>query len=185
MAESDKVFAGSIPKFYDTLMVPLIFEAYAADMAELVASSSPGSVLETAAGSGVVTRALAPKLSADARYVVTDLNQPMLDYAATRQGSDSRIEWRQADALDLPFEGLRAVVLGPRPNRERGDRGENQAGGGFPCTARWLHALNHTTAPAISSWVRSASRPSRDATTPRASATGAAGGVMARTGSPR
>lgn len=104
MAESDKVFAGSIPKFYDTLMVPLIFEAYATDMAELVAASSPASVLETAAGSGVVTRALAPKLGAGARYVVTDLNQPMLDYAATRQGPDSRIEWRQADALALPFE---------------------------------------------------------------------------------
>jgi len=36
--------------------------------------------------------------------VVTDLNQPMLDYAASRQGADSRIEWRQADALKLPFE---------------------------------------------------------------------------------
>jgi len=104
MAESDKVFAGSIPKFYDTLMVPLIFAAYAADMAERVAAFSPGSVLETAAGSGVVTRALAPKLRPDARYVVTDLNQPMLDYAASRQGPDSRIEWRQADALGLPFD---------------------------------------------------------------------------------
>ncbi|MDR6885529.1 MULTISPECIES: class I SAM-dependent methyltransferase [Variovorax] len=103
MAESDKVFTGSIPKFYDTLMVPLIFEGYAADMAEIVAAFSPGSVLETAAGSGVVTRALAPRLRAEARYVVTDLNQPMLDYAATRQGADSRIEWRQADALGLPF----------------------------------------------------------------------------------
>jgi ubiquinone/menaquinone biosynthesis C-methylase UbiE len=104
MAESDKVFAGSIPKFYDTLMVPLIFQAYAAHMAERVAALSPGAVLETAAGSGVVTRALAPRLRADARYVVTDLNQPMLDYAATRQGSDGRIEWRQADALALPFD---------------------------------------------------------------------------------
>lgn len=104
MAESDKVFAGPIPRFYDTLMVPLIFEAYAADMAELVAAVSPSSVLETAAGSGVVTRLLAPKLKADACYVVTDLNQPMLDYAATRQGLDSRIAWRQADALALPFE---------------------------------------------------------------------------------
>jgi len=104
MAESDKVFAGSIPKLYDTLMVPLIFQAYADDTAELVAGFSPGAVLETAAGSGVVTRALAPKLGADARYVVTDLNPPMLDYAASRQPPDSRIEWRQADALDLPFE---------------------------------------------------------------------------------
>lgn len=104
MAESDKVFAGSLPKFYDTLMVPLIFEAYAAHLAGIVAASSPRSVLETAAGSGAVTRALAPKLSPDACYVVTDLNQPMLDYAATRQVSDSRIEWRHADALDLPFK---------------------------------------------------------------------------------
>lgn len=103
MADSDKVFAGSIPTFYDTLMVPLIFADYATDLAELVAASSPACVLETAAGSGVVARALAPRLGADARYVVTDLNQPMLDYAATRQGADGRIEWRQADALELPF----------------------------------------------------------------------------------
>jgi len=61
-------------------------------------------VLETAAGSGVVTRLLAPRLKPDACYMVTDLNQPMLDYAAARQGLDSRIEWRQADALALPFE---------------------------------------------------------------------------------
>ena len=104
MADSDKVFAGSIPKSYDTLMVPLIFGAYAAHMAELVAAFSPGAVLETAAGSGAVTRALAPRLKSDVRYVVTDLNQPMLDYAAARQEFDGRIEWRQADALALPFE---------------------------------------------------------------------------------
>lgn len=104
MARQDAVFAGSIPQFYDRLMVPLIFEAYAASMADAVAQSSPFSVLETAAGSGVVTRALAPRLGVGARYVVTDLNQPMLDYAASRQGADRRIEWRQADALDLPFE---------------------------------------------------------------------------------
>lgn len=104
MAESDKVFAGTIPQFYDTLMVPLIFEAYAADLAELVAATAPRAVLETAAGSGVVTRLLAPRLPPDARYVVTDLNQPMLDYAATRQGLDRRIAWQQADALALPFE---------------------------------------------------------------------------------
>ena len=103
MAENDKVFTGSIPKFYDTLMVPLIFEVYAAHMAGLVAGFSPGAVLETAAGSGAVTRALAPRLGPVARYMVTDLNQPMLDHAAQRQGADARIEWRQADALSLPF----------------------------------------------------------------------------------
>ncbi len=105
MTESDKVFAGSIPELYDTYLVPLIFEAYADDLAERAAALAPRTVLETAAGSGVVTRALASRLASDARYIVTDLNQPMLDHAANKQGSDDRITWRQADALDLPFDG--------------------------------------------------------------------------------
>ena len=104
MLETDKVFAGSIPENYDRYMVPLIFEPFAADLAQRAASFSPSAVLEIAAGTGVVTRALAPKLSPRASYVVTDLNQPMLDYAASRQAPDSRIKWRQADALALPFE---------------------------------------------------------------------------------
>jgi ubiquinone/menaquinone biosynthesis C-methylase UbiE len=104
MFETDKVFAGSIPENYDRYMVPLIFEPFAADLAQRAASLSPSAVLEIAAGTGVVTRALAPKLSPDASYVVSDLNQPMLDYAASRQAADSRITWRQADALALPFE---------------------------------------------------------------------------------
>jgi SAM-dependent methyltransferase len=86
MTDSDKVFAGSIPAFYDTYLVPLIFEAYANDLAERAAARAPKTVLETAAGSGVVTRALAARLAANARYTVTDLNQPMLDHAANSAG---------------------------------------------------------------------------------------------------
>ncbi|CAH1649540.1 MULTISPECIES: methyltransferase domain-containing protein [unclassified Chelatococcus] len=104
MLETDRVFAGSIPENYDRYMVPLIFEPYAADMARRAASLSPSAVLETAAGSGVVTRALAPRLPSAARYVVTDLNQPMLDYAASQQAPDARVKWRCADALALPFD---------------------------------------------------------------------------------
>jgi ubiquinone/menaquinone biosynthesis C-methylase UbiE len=104
MLEKDKLFVGSIPENYDHYMVPLIFEPFAVDLARRAASLSPGVVLETAAGTGVVTRALAPKLSSGARYIISDLNQPMLDYAASQQGFDSRLEWRQADALALPFE---------------------------------------------------------------------------------
>lgn len=103
MSELDKVFAGSIPKVYDSYLVPLLFVGFAEDMAQRVAARAPTAVLEIAAGSGVVTRALAPKLASDARYVVTDLNQPMLDHAAERQGADARISWQQADALALPF----------------------------------------------------------------------------------
>jgi ubiquinone/menaquinone biosynthesis C-methylase UbiE len=104
MSATDKLFAGSIPEIYDTLLVPLIFAAFAADLAQRTVALSPRSVLETAAGTGVLARALAPKLTPTAHYVVTDLNQPMLDYAAKRQPSGKRIEWRQADALELPFD---------------------------------------------------------------------------------
>jgi ubiquinone/menaquinone biosynthesis C-methylase UbiE len=102
--ETDRVFAGSIPETYDRYLVPLIFESFAQDISQRIAALSPDAVLETAAGSGVVTRAVAPGLSPNARYVVTDLNQPMLDYAAARQVADNRISWRKADAQALPFE---------------------------------------------------------------------------------
>jgi ubiquinone/menaquinone biosynthesis C-methylase UbiE len=104
VTDVDKTFAGSIPEIYDDYLVPLIFETYASDLAARVSSLSPDAVLETAAGSGVATRAVAPHLGDAARYVVTDLNQPMLDVAAERQGRDERITWQQADALELPFE---------------------------------------------------------------------------------
>ncbi len=104
MTENEKAFTGSGPEFYDTYLVPLIFEAYADDLAERAVALAPETVLETAAGTGVVTRALAARLASDARYIVTDLSQPMLDHAGNKQGSDDRITWRQADALDLPFD---------------------------------------------------------------------------------
>jgi ubiquinone/menaquinone biosynthesis C-methylase UbiE len=104
VATVDKVFAGSIPEFYERFMVPLIFEPYALDLAARLAKTRPAAVLETAAGTGVVTRALAAALPAETRLTITDLNQPMLDHAKSRQPADSRITWKQADALALPFE---------------------------------------------------------------------------------
>jgi ubiquinone/menaquinone biosynthesis C-methylase UbiE len=104
MVATDKLFAGSIPEIYDRFFVPLLFEAYASDLAERLARAKPREVLETAAGTGVLTRAIAARLPADAHIVATDLNQPMIDLAATRQAEDRRIDWRQADALRLPFE---------------------------------------------------------------------------------
>jgi ubiquinone/menaquinone biosynthesis C-methylase UbiE len=88
------VFAGSVPENYDRYMVPLIFAPYAADVAHRAASFSPSAALEVAAGTGVVTRALPPQLSPGASYAVTDLNQPMLDHAASQQPPDRRIKWR-------------------------------------------------------------------------------------------
>ena len=102
MVATDKLFAGSIPQVYDRYLVPLIFAPYALDLAGRLAKLSPRDVLETAAGTGVLTRAMAARLPAHARIVATDLNKPMLDHAAT-QVADARITWRQADAQALPM----------------------------------------------------------------------------------
>ena len=100
--DTDKVFSGSIPKLYETYLVPLIFEPYAADLANRLASRSVSRVLEIAAGTGVVTRALASVLPKSVSIIATDLNQPMLDHASA-VGTTRPVEWRQADAMQLPF----------------------------------------------------------------------------------
>jgi ubiquinone/menaquinone biosynthesis C-methylase UbiE len=102
MATMDVRFSGSVPANYEKHLVPLLFRPYAQVMAERAAEFEPRDILETAAGTGVVTDALSKALPA-ARIVATDLNQAMLDVAATRVSSGN-VTFRQADALELPFE---------------------------------------------------------------------------------
>ena len=101
--QSDKNFGGSVAKFYEEYIVPLIFEPYAEDIARRLATRRLARVLEIAAGTGVVTRRLASVLPEDVSIIATDLNQPMLDLAS-EIGTTRPVEWRQADALQLPFE---------------------------------------------------------------------------------
>lgn len=111
MEATDKVFAGSIPELYDRLLVPLIFAPYADDLARRVAALAPRDVLETAAGTGALTRALSRALPAACRLVATDLNPPMLARAAERQGKGRPVDFRPADALALPFEAASFDVV--------------------------------------------------------------------------
>ena len=102
MSDIDKVFSGSIPKLYETHLVPLIFEPYAADLKKRVGSMNVSRILEVAAGTGVVTRALATGANEGVSIVATDLNQAMLDEAAA-VGTARPVQWQQADAMALPF----------------------------------------------------------------------------------
>jgi SAM-dependent methyltransferase len=99
----DKSFHGSIPALYEQYLVPLIFEPYAMDLANRVASRPTTRILEVAAGTGVVTRALAASLPEQAAIVATDLNQAMLDHASAIAIARP-VEWRQSDAMRLPFD---------------------------------------------------------------------------------
>jgi SAM-dependent methyltransferase len=101
--DTDKIFTGSIPKLYEEYLVPLVFEPYAADLVNRVTSRRLARVLEVAAGTGVVTRKLASVLPENVAIVATDLNQAMLDLAS-EVGTKRPVEWRQADAMQLPFE---------------------------------------------------------------------------------
>ncbi len=100
---SDKLFIGSIPEIYEKYLVPLIFEEYAQDLAQRVKLSSASNVLEIAAGTGVVTRAIADAVDDTVSIISTDLNQDMLNHAASVR-KDKNVKWQQADALALPFE---------------------------------------------------------------------------------
>ncbi|PSH02685.1 MAG: SAM-dependent methyltransferase [Acidobacteria bacterium] len=100
--ETDKVFAGSVPVFYDTDLVPLIFEPYATDLVNRLQIRTLSRVLELAAGTGVLTRALASALPREVSITATDLNEAMLERAAL-VGTERPVEWRQADAMQLPF----------------------------------------------------------------------------------
>lgn len=101
MTDDDTRFAGSIPALYERNLVPMIFAPYAADLVRRVAERKPRRILEIAAGTGVVTRALADTLP-DAGIVATDLNPAMLQQARAT-GTSRPVEWRQADAMALPF----------------------------------------------------------------------------------
>ncbi len=98
----DRVFAGSVPQVYERLLVPLIFEPYAVDLADRVFALGPHRVLEVAAGTGVVTRHLARKLSSRTSIVASDLNAAMLDHASSI-GTSRSVDWRIVDAMQLPF----------------------------------------------------------------------------------
>jgi len=101
MTATDTVFAGSIPAIYDHYMVPLIFAPYAELVARRAAQLGPLRILETAAGTGVVTEALNAVIP-DAKIIATDLNPPMLEQAAQRVGSPN-VRFEVADAQALPF----------------------------------------------------------------------------------
>ena len=105
MGDVNARFQGSIPELYDRHLGPVIFEPYAADLARRVDLQAPGSLLEIACGTGILTERLRSQLPSGVTLVATDLNQPMIDHARSREKAN-RIEWGPPDAAALPFPDL-------------------------------------------------------------------------------
>jgi SAM-dependent methyltransferase len=99
----DKVAAfAALAEFYDRYLVPLNFAPYAEVVADRANALRPRRVLETAAGTGVVTQALSRTLPSDVAITATDINLPMIARGKARPGME-RVVWQQADAMKLPF----------------------------------------------------------------------------------
>src|SRR5215467_15963766 len=103
MSDDATGFVGSIPENYDRGLGPILFSDYAEQTACLVAGYAPSRVLETGAGTGIVTRRLCDLLPATTRLTATDLNPPMLDVARKKFRPDEPIEFQHADAMALPL----------------------------------------------------------------------------------
>src|SRR5436190_7061163 len=104
MQAGDRHFVGSIPELYEQYMVPMLFAPYAVDLVARIAPrcAARARVLELAAGTGVVTRALAARLPDTTTIVASDLNAAMLERAAVI-GTSRVVDWQVADAMQLPF----------------------------------------------------------------------------------
>jgi len=102
ISESDATFDGSIPKLYEMYFVPMVFVHCADELVKRLSGRKLSNVLEIAAGTGVVTRAMTSILPECVSIIATDLNEPMLEQAKF-VGTKRPVEWRQADAMSLPF----------------------------------------------------------------------------------
>lgn len=102
-AMGNAAFVGSIPENYDRYLGRVLFDPYAADLVARLDLPESAAVLELACGTGIVTRRLRDRLGPKVRLVATDLNEAMLGYAKTKFSSEDAIEWKQADATELPF----------------------------------------------------------------------------------
>lgn len=103
MDNKNAQFAGSIPAAYDRYLGPIFFQQYAEDLAARLVVEPNSSVLELACGTGILTRKLRDRLPASVKLVATDLNEPMFRNAAAKFQETEAVEWKQADACNLPF----------------------------------------------------------------------------------
>jgi ubiquinone/menaquinone biosynthesis C-methylase UbiE len=103
MSDPSARFVGSIPENYDLGLGPHFFVDFGRDLTQRVVATKPATVLEIAAGTGIVTRMLRDALPSSTHLIATDLNPPMLEIARKKFKSGEQVEFRQADAIALPY----------------------------------------------------------------------------------
>ena len=104
MTDPHAAFVGDIPGNYDRYLRPVLFQGYAEDLAGRLPMKPDMRVLETACGTGIVTRYLLDRMRGHGSLVATDLNEAMIAHARARVTAEpGLLEWQAADATKLPF----------------------------------------------------------------------------------
>lgn len=104
MVDTRANYGGTIPEYYDSCLGPAWFDAFGADLARRLPDRLAGDVLEIACGTGLVSRRLREHIDPARRLVASDISQAMLEYARNKLIDYKGIEWREADAVSLPFD---------------------------------------------------------------------------------
>ena len=85
---------------YERDFVPAIFAQWPPKLADIAAIAPGERVLDVGCGTGVLAREAAARAGPAGRVIGLDLNEGMLAVARRLR---PEIDWRQGDALDLPF----------------------------------------------------------------------------------
>jgi SAM-dependent methyltransferase len=85
---------------YERDFVPAIFAQWPPQIADIAGIAPGDRVLDVGCGTGVLAREAAARIGPDGRVTGLDLNEGMLAVARRLR---PEIDWRQGDALDLPF----------------------------------------------------------------------------------
>jgi len=153
IAATPHSFAGSIPEFYDRYLGPAWMDAFAEDLAQRLPEHPEGDVLELACGTGLVTKWLRRRLDPALRLVATDLSEPMLAYAQRKYAEVPGVEWRVADATQLPFGDAEfgaaacgfGVMFVPQPVDAMREARRVLKKGGVFCFTVWDRIENNPT----------------------------------------
>lgn len=96
--------SGNAPVAYERYIIPAFMGEWAQDLVATAGLRAGERVLDVACGTGVVARYAVPAVGSTGQVVGVDVNESMLAMARTvSPPSGASLEWRQSDALALPF----------------------------------------------------------------------------------
>jgi len=95
--------SGNASETYEKYLVPAIFGAWPPTLLRLVSPRPGDRVLDVACGTGTVARLAAEKIGPTGKVVGLDISAAMLTVAHSIPSPVGRIEWKEGDALSIPF----------------------------------------------------------------------------------